>query len=701
MRDGEIDTYAMEKRYLRKDGGIVWALVDVAAVRDDRGTLTATIAQVQDVTARKEAQAALSSREALFRSIFEEAGIGMSLVSREGIILLVNRALGRILGFEPEEMAGMAIDDLSFAVNPASLEEFQRRIRDGEIDSYAIEKRFLRKDGGRIWALVDTTAIRDDRGRMTATIGQVQDITARREAEEALRESEARFRSIFEGAGIGMALVDPTGVIMVANPALERLLGYEPGALDGARIDDLTYPEDVPLQVEQRRLMVAGETGAYQFEKRYLRTDGAIVWGLLTSVAVRDERGALVAVIGQVQDITARKEAEAALRESEARFRALVDTDPDVIAVVSDAGMLTYMSPSAKAGLGIAAEELLGSLAPLIDLTHPDDLSRVSELFNEVNKQTGAMAAIEARVKHRALGWRWFLITMANRIDYPSINGYLFNLRDITERKEAELATAAALTAQQTAIAELERLNRSKSRFLSTISHEFRTPLTAIIGFSEMLATDVADAATVTEDAAVIHREASRLNRMVDDLLLVERLDSGHMPLHPRPVSLNTITEDVAETFRPIADGHRFVLDLEHHLRTVDGDPDRLAQALTNLVSNAVKYSPAGGTVTIATRNDGNEVILSVQDEGIGIAPDDLSRIFDRFERVETGTAGRIQGTGLGLYIVREIANLHHGRLRVESAANGGSTFSLTLPARKTGAGRGEKSRSRAVAKKS
>ena len=157
----------------------------------------------------------------------------------------------------------------------------------------------------------------------------------------------------------------------------------------------------------------------------------------------------------------------------------------------------------------------------------------------------------------------------------------------------------------------------------------------------------------------------------------------------------------MVETFRPIASDHRIVLDLARRLRTIDGDPDRLAQALTNLVSNAVKYSPAGGTVTIATRNDGDEVVLSVRDEGIGIAPDDLSRIFDRFERVETGTAGRIPGTGLGLYIVREIVNLHDGRLHVESAPNDGSTFSIALPARVRRQGSGVRSKNRQDGKKS
>jgi signal transduction histidine kinase len=134
-------------------------------------------------------------------------------------------------------------------------------------------------------------------------------------------------------------------------------------------------------------------------------------------------------------------------------------------------------------------------------------------------------------------------------------------------------------------------------------------------------------------------------------------------------------------TFRPFTDSHQFPLELDPSLRTIDGDRDRLAQAITNLVSNAVKYSPAGGTVTIATGNDGDDVVISVRDEGIGIAGEDLPRIFDRFERVETGIAGRIAGTGLGLSIAREIASLHGGRLWADSELGLGSTFYLAIPA--------------------
>jgi signal transduction histidine kinase len=323
---------------------------------------------------------------------------------------------------------------------------------------------------------------------------------------------------------------------------------------------------------------------------------------------------------------------------------------------------------------------MIGSIEPSLRFIHPEDQERTLALFDAVADQPRAVTSIEARIKHVKLGWRWFQITIMNLLEDPSICGYLFNLRDITDRKQAELASQAALQAQQAAIAELERLDQSKNRFLSTISHEFRTPLTAIIGYSELLASNISDPA-IAEDAAVIHREASRLNRLVDDILLVDRVDAGHMSLKLRPVDCNALVRDVVATFRPLTDSHQFPLDLDPSLRTVDGDGDRLAQAITNLVSNAVKYSPAGGTVTIATRNDGDDVVITVRDEGIGIAREDLSRIFDRFERVETGIAGRIAGTGLGLSIAQEITNLHGGRLWAESALGLGSTFYLALPA--------------------
>jgi signal transduction histidine kinase len=184
----------------------------------------------------------------------------------------------------------------------------------------------------------------------------------------------------------------------------------------------------------------------------------------------------------------------------------------------------------------------------------------------------------------------------------------------------------------------------------------------------------------VAEDAEVIHREATRLSRLVDDVLLMDRVDNNHLTLNLRSVDVNALVETVAEAMRPLLARYRLILQLDSTVPTVLADRDRLDQALTNLLSNAVKFSDPGGAITVATASNGAEVIISVNDEGVGIAPEDLERIFQRFERVETGDAGRTVGTGIGLAIVSEIANLHHGRVWVTSEPGVGSTFSLAVP---------------------
>jgi PAS domain S-box-containing protein len=678
MRTGE----PAQLKYRIRGGHGDWIWVDNRSVllRDEQDRPLAWHGALLDISERKRLESSLRESQERFRRAFEDAAIGMSLGTPDDICLDANPAYCRIVGRPREALIGRSFAEATHPDDVGAYVRQHARLYSNEVAAYQMEKRYLRPDGTVVTGLLTVSAVRDDTGAHLYDIGQLQDITAQKAAEAALRASEARFRSIFEGAGIGMALSVPEGRIVVANPALEHLLGYAPGELEGVRIEDITYPEDLTLQAGHLQRMRRSELDAYQFEKRFVRKDGGIVWGLLNATAVKDERGVIQAVIGQVQDITARKEAEAALRESEARFRALVQNDPDIIAVVDEAMRLIYLSPSAEPVSGIPAEQQLGSIETSLLFVHPEDQERTLALFDAVAGQPRAVTSVEARIKHATLGWRWYQITIMNLLKDPSICGYLFNLRDITDRKHAELASEAALRAQQAAIAELERLNLSKSRFLSTISHEFRTPLTAIIGYSELLASNVSHPA-IAEDAAIIHREASRLNRLVDDILLVDRVDAGRMSLKMRSVDLNALVRDVVATFRPLTNSHQFPLELDPSLRTIDGDRDRLAQAITNLVSNAVKYSPAGGTVTIATGNDGDDVVISVRDEGIGIAGEDLPRIFDRFERVETGIAGRIAGTGLGLSIAQEIASLHGGRLWADSELGLGSTFYLAIPA--------------------
>ncbi len=251
-------------------------------------------------------------------------------------------------------------------------------------------------------------------------------------------------------------------------------------------------------------------------------------------------------------------------------------------------------------------------------------------------------------------------------------------MQDVTEERRAE-ALAVSEAALRVANAHLNELSRAKSELLSVVSHEVRTPLVGIRGFSEMIRDDMLGPEKVAEYASIINREARRLGRLVDDLLDLEQLESGRAGLHPETVDLHAIIAEAVERAKPIADGHSFVIAVEPSVPVVRADPDKLMQILANLFDNAIKYSPNGGTITIGGSAEGHYAHLWIRDEGLGLPPDSLEAVFDRYARVDSAGHRAIKGSGLGLPIVRQIAELHGGRSWAESVPGHGSTFHVTL----------------------
>jgi signal transduction histidine kinase len=253
----------------------------------------------------------------------------------------------------------------------------------------------------------------------------------------------------------------------------------------------------------------------------------------------------------------------------------------------------------------------------------------------------------------------------------------------------AALATGEAFDRQERAVEELRHLSRAKAEFVSIVSHEFRTPLTGIQGFSEMMRDEDLSVEELREFAGDINKDAHRLSRLVSEMLDLDRMESGRMTIQPELVSLNALIEEVAATARPHAPRHSIELQLDASLPQIEADRDKLVQILTNLVDNAIKYAPKGGPVVIRSWPDGSSAHVVVRDRGIGIPRDALETIFERYIRVDSPQTRGISGTGLGLPIVREIARLHGGRTWAESPPSGGSTFHLTFPLTASRAGVG------------
>jgi signal transduction histidine kinase len=263
-------------------------------------------------------------------------------------------------------------------------------------------------------------------------------------------------------------------------------------------------------------------------------------------------------------------------------------------------------------------------------------------------------------------------------VRFTDEDGHLLTL--FADQAVAALTAAEAFAQQKAAVEELERLSKAKSDFISIVSHEFRTPLTGIQGFSEMIRDEDLPTADVKEYASDINKDAQRLNRMITDMLDLDRMESGRMQLYRESVDINTIVEEVIDRVRPNAPAHSVTLRLEDRLPSISADRDKITQVLTNLLSNAVKYSPDGGEIIVTTRQAKDELHVSVKDHGMGIPEDALEKVFERYSRLETGATRHIQGTGLGLPIVRQIVDMHGGRAWVESTLGKGSDFQFTLP---------------------
>ena len=315
---------------------------------------------------------------------------------------------------------------------------------------------------------------------------------------------------------------------------------------------------------------------------------------------------------------------------------------------------------------------MVGSL--VAEYLSPEEAARVLEQFKPLD--TGVVDNVEgdspARRADGSEVWLHWSVT-AVRSRSGKLEYYLAMFEDITAKHEAEETSAANL-------ASLERLNQLKSEFVSMVSHEFRTALVGIQGFSEILTTEANSPEDVKSLAGDIFSDAQRLNRMINEMLDLDRMEAGKIRIQPKPVDVNSLVREVVDRARASSDNHTVRTELDDALPIINADPDRLIQVISNLVSNAVKYSPDGGEVTIRTAAENGQVRVAVKDQGVGIPAEFIGRVFGRYERFENTKTSKVVGTGLGLAISRQIIELHGGKIWVESKVGSGSTFQFTVP---------------------
>ncbi len=355
---GRTDTYTREKRYVRKDGTLVWAGITVSAVRDRQGQCDYLIGVVQDITDRKLAERALAASEEKYRRMVELSNEGIWAIDAECRTTFVNQRLADLLGYSIAEMIGRPIADFLF---PDDLADHRQCLSAGQTGpAVRRERRFRCRDGRAVYMLVSAIPLSNQDEPFAGSFGMFIDITERKQAADSLRESEERFRATFEQAAVGIAHVTPEGRFVRVNQRFAELVGYTPEELRERTIQQLTYPPDLAADVAAAHELLAGKTDTYTLEKRYVRKNGALIWVSLTASLARNALGAGEYLIGVVQDISDRKQVEAAREEAEHRFSQVFENVSAVAVIISSDECVTYANPHLLELTGWTSAEIIG-----------------------------------------------------------------------------------------------------------------------------------------------------------------------------------------------------------------------------------------------------------------------------------------------------------------------------------------------------
>jgi len=502
-------------------------------------------------------------------------------------------------------------------------------------------------------------------------------ITGEAELGESLLASSVQdiVSTILCDASIGVAITDETGRWLTANAAFCELLGYTLEEMKEVDFASLTHPDDRKLSVQWKTDMLGRRAGTTVFEKRYIRKDGRIVWVRLNVIVLRT--GNIFRFLSLAEDISSTKSAEEALRQSELRFRSLIENALDITAVVRTDGTFIYLSPSVEKVLGVAPHRIQGKR--ISRFVHSDDAETIELSLREL--ASGVPETVIGRFRHRDGTWR-ILEGVANRLDNGS--EIVVNARDVTERVEAHGRLQDSNRKLAQALAYAREATELKSRFLANMSHEIRTPMNGILGMSELLLTTNLTSEQ-QEYAAAIHKSATSLLTIINDILDISKIEAGKLSLESVPFRLREAARDVAVLLMSAASekGIEFGWAVEEGTPdVVTGDPVRFRQVLLNLLGNAIKFTAAGSVrLNLIGQPDGPDhvrVAVVVADTGIGIAPEQQPHLFESFRQADDSTTRRFGGTGLGLTISRELARMMGGDVTFESVPGCGTTFTFT-----------------------
>lgn len=684
---------------IRKDGSIVALSISAAPIRSSENETIGVMLISRDITVEIEAKTAREKTQKEFRRILNNLEDIYYRCDKDGKIEYINPAVEKILGYKNlKYLIGKSLPD-TLCVNKAMANESYKILLK---DRFIYNSPFIAQKvtGESLYCEENAHLLFDENGNVIGWEGTIRDESRRRAAEQALADSVEQLETITKNLPLGVyrTTTDPEGQIIYLNPAFPKMFGYK-SIEEMQKVKPLSYYYEPELRGDFLKIL-SREGSLNNVEYRMYKKNGDIIWISDSCFAVKDSKGEIKYIDGIMADVTFRKELEAELRESEKRYRLIAENVSDVIWILDMNLNYLYVSPSVKEMRGYSAEELVDkNICESLNDTSYEVVrkilaERMVTFANEPEEVQLMPVSLELEMNHKNGYWIW---TEIRAVIIKDKNGNPYGIqgvtRDITARKRAEEALTEQLALLDEKVKErtrelaktneeLLRSNRIKSEFLANISHELRSPLTSILGYTEML-QETPDLDTENSTyVGIIATQSNHLLHLVDSLLDIAKYESGTLKLNLSPTDINKIIIQVIEHMLLKLKKAKLLVEtqLDNTIKEVNLDGQKIYQVIRNLVDNAIKFSPENKVIYIESRLVENEIQVRVKDQGIGIAEKYLSSIFDPFYQVDGSSTRYYEGAGLGLHLVKNFINMHHGRVWVESECNKGAMFTVCFP---------------------